>query len=212
MSSVPALTITIADGEITVDAELLAPKLGLSAEALKAEMRKGNVESVAETGIDEDAGRTRVTFRYRTRAWTGVVDADGTCKSVRPRQDRVMTATAWELAVTMTVEDSTPETLARQLQARATQRLPITYQEAVTGLLHVTATAWGLAATTAVENDAPETLARQRRAYLQARATQRLPITYPGATKGLPLTPPNTVHQVIDALEQLMADPKPKIT
>ena len=78
MSPVPASAITIADGEITVDAELLAPKLGLSAEALKAEMRKGNVSSVAETGIDEDAGRTRVTFKYRTRVWTGVVNPDGT--------------------------------------------------------------------------------------------------------------------------------------
>ena len=78
MSPVPASGITIADGEITINAELLAPKLGLSAEALKAEMRKGFVSSVAETGIDEDAGRTRVTFRYRTRAWTVVVDPDGT--------------------------------------------------------------------------------------------------------------------------------------
>ena len=80
MSPVAASAITIADGEITVDAELLAPKLGLSAEALKAEMRKGIVSSVAETGIDEDAGRTRVTFRYRTRAWTVVVEPDGTLR------------------------------------------------------------------------------------------------------------------------------------
>jgi len=33
MSPVPASAITIADGEITLDAELLAPKLGLSANA-----------------------------------------------------------------------------------------------------------------------------------------------------------------------------------
>jgi len=49
MSPVPASAITIADGEITIDAELLAPKLGLSAALLKAEMRKGIVYSVAET-------------------------------------------------------------------------------------------------------------------------------------------------------------------
>ena len=78
MSPVPASAITIADGEITIDAKLLAPKLGLSAEALKAKMRKGIVSSVAATGINEDAGSTRVTFRYRTRAWTVVVDPDGT--------------------------------------------------------------------------------------------------------------------------------------
>ena len=70
MSPVPASAITI-------DADMLAPKLGLSPEALKAEMRKGTVSSVAETGINEDAGRTRVTFRYRSRAWTVVVDSDG---------------------------------------------------------------------------------------------------------------------------------------
>ncbi len=78
MSSHQTAAITIVNGEITVDAELLAPKLGLSAAALKAEMCKGIVSSVAETGLNEDAGRTRVTFKYRTRTWTVVVDPDGT--------------------------------------------------------------------------------------------------------------------------------------
>ena len=72
-----------------------------------------------------------------------------------------MTATAWDLAATTTVEDDTPEALA-------TQRLPITYQEAAKGLLLATATAWDL--------------------------------------------PPNTIHQVTETLEQLMADPKPNVT
>jgi len=83
-----------------------------------------------------------------------------------------MTASAWDLAATTTVEDNTPETLARQLrahlQALATQRLPITYQEAAKGLLLATATAWDLAATTAVEDDTPEALARRLRAHLHA--------------------------------------------
>ena len=77
MSSVPGSAISIADGEITIDAELLASRLGLTAASLKAEMRKGIVYSVAETGINEDVGRTRLTFRYRSRAWTVVVDPDG---------------------------------------------------------------------------------------------------------------------------------------
>ena len=85
MSSVPGSPISIADGTITIDAGLLAPKLGLSAEALKAEMRKGIVYSVAETGINEDSGRTRLTFRYRARVWTVVVDPDGTLvESIAP--------------------------------------------------------------------------------------------------------------------------------
>ena len=96
MSSVPRSAIAIADGEITVDAELLAPRLGLSTAALKAEMRKGSIDSVAEAGIEEDAGRTRVTFRYRTRVWTAVVEPDGTVVERIPPMwmSRQRTATA----------------------------------------------------------------------------------------------------------------------
>ena len=85
MSSVPGSAISIANGEITIYAELLASKLGLSAASLKAEMRKGIVSSVAETGHNEDVGRTRLTFRYRSRAWTVVVDPDGSLvESIAP--------------------------------------------------------------------------------------------------------------------------------
>ena len=41
-------------------------------------MAKGLVTSVSETGRDEDAGRMRLTFRYRARVWRVVVEADGT--------------------------------------------------------------------------------------------------------------------------------------
>ena len=70
----------------------------------------------------------------------------------------------------------------------------------------MTVTAWDSAATTIVEDNTPETLARRLRAHLQALATRRLPITYREAAKGLLLLPPNTIHQVTDALEQLMAE------
>ena len=70
----------------------------------------------------------------------------------------------------------------------------------------MTATVWDLAATTTVKNHPPATLARQLRAQLQARITQRLPITYQEAAKGLLLAPPNTIHQITTALEQLMAE------
>jgi len=78
MSSLPSSAIVLADGEATIDAELLASKLGLSTEALKTEVRKGLVYAVAEKGLDEDEGRTRLTFRYRARSWTVVVEPDST--------------------------------------------------------------------------------------------------------------------------------------
>ncbi len=78
MNVIPFAAVTMTDGVITIDADLLAPKLGLSVEVLKAEMRRGYVYSVTEQGIDSDAGRTRLTFRYRARSWCVVVDPDGT--------------------------------------------------------------------------------------------------------------------------------------
>jgi len=70
----------------------------------------------------------------------------------------------------------------------------------------MTAAPWDFAATITVEDSAPETLARRLRAHLQALATRRLPITYQEAAKGMFLSPPNTIHQITEALEQLMAE------
>ena len=77
MTPLSSTAICVDDGEITVEAEALAPKLGLSIEALKENMAKGLVMSVTETGENEDAGRTRLTFRYRSRVWRVVIESDG---------------------------------------------------------------------------------------------------------------------------------------
>jgi signal transduction histidine kinase len=73
--------------EVTVEASYLAARLGLSVDRLRAEMRRGIIYSVVERGMGEDAGRLRLTFRYRKLAAqiAGgarycaiiVVDADG---------------------------------------------------------------------------------------------------------------------------------------
>ena len=49
-------------------------------------------------------------------------------------------------------------------------------------------------------------LARRLRAHLQALATLRAPISYRDAAKVMLLSPPHTIHQVTEALEQLMAE------
>ncbi len=70
----------------------------------------------------------------------------------------------------------------------------------------MTVTAWDPAATTSAEDNTSDTLARRLRAHLQALAPSRLPITYLEAAKGLLLSPPHTIHQVTQALEQIMAE------
>ena len=70
----------------------------------------------------------------------------------------------------------------------------------------MTALDWDSTATTTVEDNTGETLARRLRAHLEALAPLRLPITYREAAKGLLLSPPNTIHQVTQALEQIMTE------
>jgi hypothetical protein len=62
------------DGEVTIDARLIAPRLGLSPERFMAEVRRGLVYQVAEQGVATDAGRMRLTFRYRERECRVFVD------------------------------------------------------------------------------------------------------------------------------------------
>lgn len=89
MSSTADTPFRINSGEITVDAVFLAPKLGLSAQTLQAEMRRGLVVSVVEEGRDEDAGRTRVTFRYGQRVWRAVIAPDGGFSEAPARASRM---------------------------------------------------------------------------------------------------------------------------
>jgi predicted ArsR family transcriptional regulator len=58
-----------ADGFI-VGAEMAAEKLGLSPDAFWRELKRGIVYGVVERGEGDDAGRTRLTFRYRARSWS----------------------------------------------------------------------------------------------------------------------------------------------
>ncbi len=70
--------IEIHGDDVTVEASYLAARLGLPVDLLRTEMRLGIIYSVVERGMGEDAGRLRLTFRYRARAWTVVIQRDGT--------------------------------------------------------------------------------------------------------------------------------------
>jgi len=70
--------ISFEDGRIEVDAALVAKALQMEPEALRAALRSGAVTSQCETGMDEDAGRFRLTFFSATRRLRLTVDAGGT--------------------------------------------------------------------------------------------------------------------------------------
>ena len=57
-----------------------------------------------------------------------------------------------------------------------------------------------------LDDNPTNALARRLRAHLQALAALRVPITYRDLAKAMLLSPPHTIHQVTEALEQLMAE------
>ena len=75
--SQPDPPISAREQEVTIEAAYLAAHLGLTVEELQAEMRRGIVFGVTERGIGDDFGRTRLTFRYRARSWSVVIEPDG---------------------------------------------------------------------------------------------------------------------------------------
>lgn len=70
----------------------------------------------------------------------------------------------------------------------------------------MTVIAEDLAATTNVDGNTAQTIAPRLREHLRTVAEQRRPVTYQEVARVLGLTPPNTIHQVTEALEHLMAE------
>ena len=62
------------------------------------------------------------------------------------------------------------------------------------------------ASATTLDGNSTKALARRLRAHLQALAALRVSITYRDVAKAMLLSPPHTIHQVTEALEQLMAE------
>ena len=63
--------------DIQIDAAIVAEGLGLAPSLLQEEMRAGRITSLAERGVDDDAGRHRLTFFSSHRRFRVVVDETG---------------------------------------------------------------------------------------------------------------------------------------
>ncbi len=64
-------------GAISVDASLIGEGLAVEVSQVPALMRAGQITSQYEHGIDEDAGRYRLSFFHQRRCLRLTVDADG---------------------------------------------------------------------------------------------------------------------------------------
>ena len=66
--------ITHFEDGLVVDATLAADRLGLLPDTYWRQLKRGIVYSAAERGEREDAGRIRLTCRYRPRFWPTILE------------------------------------------------------------------------------------------------------------------------------------------
>ena len=71
------MKITMINGQATIDAHDLGPLLGLPAASVPGKMRSGEITSRFETGMDEDAGRFRMTFYHNDKRIRLTCSEDG---------------------------------------------------------------------------------------------------------------------------------------
>jgi Fe-S cluster biogenesis protein NfuA len=115
---IPAEVIGWEDGQVTVDPDFLAPRLGLTPETLREGLHSGAVVGVTETGQDADAGKTRVVLRSGSRAWAAEIDATGAAREIPP--PRVIEAAAGR-------EQDLPNRVRTYLEALPPDEVPISY-------------------------------------------------------------------------------------
>ena len=116
--TVPEGVIGWEDGQIIVDPDYLAPKLGITPEALRAGLQSGDVVGVTETGEGKDSGKTRIVLRTTTRAWAAEIDASGAAREIPP--PRVIEAAAGR-------EKELANRVRAHLQGLTEDEVPITY-------------------------------------------------------------------------------------
>jgi len=56
------MNVAFENGTFTVDAAIVAEPFGLEPSNVPVQMREGKITSVCERGVDDDAGRYRLTF------------------------------------------------------------------------------------------------------------------------------------------------------
>ena len=70
--------IEIGLGSLHINASVIAQGLALEPSLVQAMMRKGEITSLCERGMNEDAGRYRLTFFHKSRRFRLIVDRSGT--------------------------------------------------------------------------------------------------------------------------------------
>jgi hypothetical protein len=65
------------EGALRIDAAVIGQGLNVEPSLVQVRMREGKITVLCECGVDEDAGRYRVTFFHKNRRFRLVVDEGG---------------------------------------------------------------------------------------------------------------------------------------
>lgn len=71
------MQVRILDSDFLIDAHILAPLLGVAVADVPALMRRNEITSKCERGIDAHEGQYRLSFFYRDRRVRLIVDSTG---------------------------------------------------------------------------------------------------------------------------------------
>ncbi|HEX5471043.1 MAG TPA: DUF6522 family protein [Lacipirellulaceae bacterium] len=69
--------IQLEENSISIDATLIGRSLGMDGALVQGLMRDGEITSLCERGVNEDAGTYRLTFFHRNRRARLIVDESG---------------------------------------------------------------------------------------------------------------------------------------
>ncbi len=84
--------IEIGQGSSHIEASVIAQGLALEPSRVQAMMRKGEITSLCERGMNEDAGRYRLTFFHKSRRFRLIVDRSVIRRSIVDFGDRPLPA------------------------------------------------------------------------------------------------------------------------
>jgi hypothetical protein len=65
------------EGTLRIDAAVIGQGLNVELSLVQILMREGKITALCERGVDEDAGRYRMTFFHQNRRFRLVVDEEG---------------------------------------------------------------------------------------------------------------------------------------
>jgi hypothetical protein len=64
-------------GTLSIDATVIGRGLNVEPSLVQGQMREGKITVLCEHGVNEDAGRHRLTFFYKNRRFRLIVDEEG---------------------------------------------------------------------------------------------------------------------------------------